>query len=491
VTARIAVVLDGPPTPAWQAQALEGLRAIADIEIVEVRLAGPVRSSRTRRLRHALERHFFPGSPDALAHVEVRESSDAGADAALTVWLSERPAAAGGSDDLVWLRHGGVDGPSEDAFARALAGGLASLESEVMLRRQGDVLVAARTVSEVRSFSETLSRTMALWKLAGIVPRAVERLPGLAQAASESQEGAPRPPRGGALLARAAAAALRAVVVRLLYRRPWSIRVRRRGAAALRAWGADEGLVRWREGHIYADPILFEHDGRHHLFCEEIPHGSTRGVISHTELRPGGAPADPPECVLSAPCHLSYPFVFADGEEVFMIPETSALGRVELYRAIAFPHRWEPDTVLLDGLDATDATVARHDGRLWLFVSVAAPHASSLDELHLFWADALRGPWHPHPLNPVVSDARCARPAGPVQRWGERLVRPGQDGSRRYGWAVSVREIDVLSTTAYAEHEIERIEPGDVRGARATHTYASDSRFEAIDLRRRRLRLRR
>jgi hypothetical protein len=69
-------------------------------------------------------------------------------------------------------------------------------------------------------------------------------------------------------------------------------------------------------------------------------------------------------------------------------------------------------------------------------------------------------------------------------------VRPGQDGSHRYGWAVSLREIDVLSVTAYAEHEIERIEPGDVRGARATHAYDADSRFEAIDLRRRRLRLR-
>ena len=242
---------------------------------------------------------------------------------------------------------------------------------------------------------------------------------------------------------------------------------------------------------MYADPFLFEHDGRHHLFCEEIPHDGPRGVISHTELRLDGAPADPPKRVLQAPYHLSYPFVFAHQDDVFMIPETSAARRVELYRAVAFPHEWEREAVLIEDIDAADATILLHDGRLWLFAAVAAANASSLDELHIFWAETIRGPWHPHPCNPVVSDVRCARPAGPIQCWDERLVRPGQDGSRRYGWAISFRQIDALSLTDYAEHEVGRIEPGDVLGARATHAYAADSRFEAIDLRRRRLRLRR
>ncbi len=120
-----------------------------------------------------------------------------------------------------------------------------------------------------------------------------------------------------------------------------------------------------------------------------------------------------------------------------------------------------------------------------MFVGVAAPDASLLDELHLYWAGALRGPWHPHARNPVVSDVRCARPAGAVQRWGSRLVRPGQDGSRRYGAAISFREIDALSREDYAEHEIARIDARDVRDARAAHSYSADARFEAIDLRRR------
>jgi hypothetical protein len=194
--------------------------------------------------------------------------------------------------------------------------------------------------------------------------------------------------------------------------------------------------------------------------------------------------------VLEAAHHLSYPFVFAHGDEVFMIPETAAARRVELWRADPFPRAWRREAVLLEDVEAVDATVLEHEGRLWMFVGIAAPGSSTLDQLHLFWAADPRGPWTPHPRNPVVSDATCARPGGPVFRHDGELVRPGQDGSRRYGGGLSLRAIDVLSTEAYAEHEVGRIGPEDVRGgAHATHAYAVDGRFEAIDVRLRELRI--
>ncbi len=513
----ICVVLDGPPTPAWQARSLAELSALPALDLAAVRLVrGPVPRAAAQWLE-ALERRLLRAAPDALAptHVRAREGPPEAADAevsagALVVWLADGDRPDAGTGELVELRHGGGSEPASDVFARAVITGIPCIESELVWRSGGEEIVVERTVSAVRQFSLGSSRDLALWKMATLVRRGVERLvagegPALTGAATATRPaGLEAPPSPGALARHALRAWSRVLVTRLLYRRPWSIRVRPRGANPAGDWSKSANLLQLEPGHVYADPCLIEHAGRHHLFCEELVHGGRRrgrrlhggrrrapqpGVISHTELPTDGTIARAPVPVLERPYHLSYPLVFAHGDDLLMIPETSAVRRVELYRAIEFPHRWELVTTVLDGIDAADATILDHDGRLWMFVSVAAEHASSLDELHLYWAHAPAGPWHPHVCNPVVSDVRCARPAGAIQRWDGRLIRPAQDGSRRYGGAISFRGIDVLSVSAYAEHEVDRLEAADVgHGARATHTYSSDGRFEAIDLRRRELR---
>lgn len=493
---RIAVVLDGPPAPAWQRRALENLAESPVLELAEVVLLGAQRRRVLWRERDAIERHLLKLGEDAMELGPVAATTDtargpAGPGGELVVWLSERPPPAGEPREVLALCHGGFSEPADAAFSRAVLQRRSSLQSDLLLIRGADAVVVERTVSEVRAFSVTLSRDMALWKLAPAIRRAAERAPGLSLPA-QLPAPAPAGPSGAALLARASATWARVLTARLLFRRPWQVRVRVR-AGELRVpvgWKGGSELVRWRPGHLYADPFLFEHEGRHHLFCEEVVGPGEPGIISHTELRPDGASADPPAPVLQASHHLSYPFVFAHEGELFMVPESRAAGRVELYRAEDFPRGWRREAILLEDLDAVDSTIVAEAGRLWLFAGVAAPGASSLDELHLFSAPAPRGPWVAHPRNPIVSDVRGARPAGAIQRWGGRLVRPAQDCSRRYGGAVSFREIDVLSTSDYAEHEIARIDPGDA-GARATHTYAADGRFEAIDVRRRELRLRR
>jgi hypothetical protein len=489
-TRPIALVLDGPPSPAWQASTFAELERSAAVEVVELRLAARKRRSVAQRLQTAVERHIFDPGPDPHAPVDVAPRAPGGSPATLLVWLSERSPPEEDPRDLLWLRHGGVEEPADDAFCRAVLSRASCIISELILRHERTPVVVERTVSGVRPFSKTFSCTLALWKLSAAVPRAVHRLPGLSLPAPAAQQARPLPSTP-ALLVRAASSWLRALTIRLMFRRPWSIRVRESRAGRTADWDRNDGLVRWRDGSIYADPFLFEHEGRHHLFCEEVSLGAKRGVISHTELRLDGIPADPPKPVLEADCHVSYPFLFAHEGEVFMIPETRAARRIELYRAVSFPHGWRRDAILLGDIEAADATVLAYDGRLWLFASVSAPGASSADELHVFWAEALRGPWHPHACNPVVSDVRCARPAGAIRHWGTRIVRPGQDCSRRYGGAVSFREIEVLTPSAYAEHEIDRLDPANLGGARAAHTYASDGRFEAIDLRRRELRIRR
>ncbi|HEX3511617.1 MAG TPA: hypothetical protein VHT27_11035 [Solirubrobacteraceae bacterium] len=481
---QIAVVVDGPPTPAWQARVLAGLERSQEVEVVEVRLAGRARRGPARQLRDAVERHIFPVGDDPLASVEIAPRTAGMESATLVVWLCEQPVPATEQRDLLRVRHDGLSQPVERAFRAAVLERRPCVESEAVLRSDRGTVVAERTISAVGPASETASRTLALWKLADLLIRAVERLPGLDERTT-ADDAPPSPRAGSALRMRDVASWLRAPATRLALLRPWWIRVRVRGEAPTKGWQEEDRVVRWGDGRMYADPFIFEREGRHHLFCETVPSGSKKGVIAHTELHLDGALASPPKIVLDLDYHLSYPCVFEHGGEVFMIPETAAVRRIELHRAVSFPDVWEREEILIDDIAAVDTTFFEHDGRLWLFAGVAAEGGSYSDELHLFWADSPRGPWHAHARNPVVSDVRGARPAGAIQRWGSRIVRPAQDCSRRYGAAVSFREIDVLSTSDYAEREVDRLLPADLPRARATHTYAADSHFEAIDLRRR------
>ena len=230
---------------------------------------------------------------------------------------------------------------------------------------------------------------------------------------------------------------------------------------------------------FWADPFPVAHGGKHYLFAEELPYATDRGRIVYFEIDAQGK-AHGPHTVLERDYHLSYPFVFEWEGAHYMVPETEQSGRVELYRAVEFPQRWELDRVLLE-VPAVDATLAEIGGRWWMFLNIAAPHASSCDELHLYHADSPLGPWTPHAMNPVKSDVRSARPAGRIFRWRGRHYRPAQDCALRYGHAMVVHEIVRLTPTEYVERPVTRIDPRWAPGLLATHTLNADGRLTAID----------
>ena len=116
-------------------------------------------------------------------------------------------------------------------------------------------------------------------------------------------------------------------------------------------------------------------------------------------------PVGTPVPVLEEPYHLSYPFVFAREGAVWMVPESSINGTVDLYRATAFPGGWVKEATLLSGLTAGDVTLLEQGGRWWMFATVRDVHAdngsgpirgSYSDALYLWSALDFRGPWTPH-----------------------------------------------------------------------------------------------
>lgn len=206
-------------------------------------------------------------------------------------------------------------------------------------------------------------------------------------------------------------------------------------------------------GRFYADPFLHRANDRTFLFVEEYPYADKRGVISVAEVVDGQI-TSAPVTVLKRPYHLSYPFVFEHDGEFWMIPETGENRSVELYRATEFPGTWELHTVLMKGAVFSDATILRHDGLWWLFVTADWFGAATQDELSIFYSEALDGEWKPHRANPVKSDSRFSRSAGRIVQRGERLFRPAQNCDRTYGAGIAWFEITELTPTSFSERHI-------------------------------------
>jgi hypothetical protein len=241
---------------------------------------------------------------------------------------------------------------------------------------------------------------------------------------------------------------------------------------------------------FWADPFPVMSNGRHYLFSEEYLYETERAHISVMEIdRVNGA--GKPSVALAEPFHLSYPFMFEWRGDHYMIPEMADKGDVLLYRARSFPHDWQPVQTLLEGVPGVDATLAEIDGTWWMFVNIAPDpdRYGDNDELHVYFADTPLGPWTPCRGNPVKSDVRSARPAGRLFRHGGHWIRPSQDCSRRYGYAINFNRITSLTRDSYCEVEVAKVLPEWAPELLGNHTYNQIAGLTCVDgVRRKRIR---
>jgi hypothetical protein len=207
-------------------------------------------------------------------------------------------------------------------------------------------------------------------------------------------------------------------------------------------------------GRFFADPFAIEDNGQYYLFCEEWDYSLARGRISlmeSTDLRSFNSPRP----VIEQPFHLSYPFIFQYDAEWYCLPEQHQANKVTLYRAKRFPYFWVEDETVLPGFPGIDPTVFFKDGLWWMFIGRLTEHwREPADSVHLFYAEVLKGPWRPHPMNPVVERPSRARSAGRVFDLDGRLIRPVQDSTRTYGGGLLFFDITTISPTEYAERQI-------------------------------------
>ena len=238
------------------------------------------------------------------------------------------------------------------------------------------------------------------------------------------------------------------------------------------------------KGLYWADPFVISKQHFHYIFIEEYVNKTGKGHISVVKLDQEGKLLGS-EAIIEKPYHMSYPFVFEVNNELYMIPETKENKTIELYKCFAFPKKWEFVRNLMEDVCATDSTVFYYKNKWWMFTSINLTEREDIYfyELFLFYSeDLISENWKSHPGNPIITDTKYSRQAGKIFSIGNKIFRPSQDCSGRYGKAFTINQITKLTENEYEEVLISHVEPVWDQKLKGMHTFNFNSEIIVSDV---------
>jgi len=199
---------------------------------------------------------------------------------------------------------------------------------------------------------------------------------------------------------------------------------------------------------VLADPFLFVKNNQLFLFYEDLSAYGGKGVIRMTRsdnMRDWTKPI----IVLQEKFHLSFPFVFEDNGEVYMIPETYQDLSVRLYKANEELTEWVYIKTLLQGEKYVDSFVYVQEGIYFLFAPIESSDHNYVQ--NLYYSNSLYGNWILHPSSPIALGKEIARNGGAIFCFDNKIYRPAQNCAVRYGGNVGMCKVEILSANEYKE----------------------------------------
>ena len=370
------------------------------------------------------------------------------------------------------------------------------MQSTLIIKRGTEAITHTYqiTKSMVPAMAISRARNQHFWKLTGIMLRALQELAHLGEAAFFQQLTKRPTPKNGQLssfkpptnydasinIGRHSTRLLHKAWKKLNYREQWILLIAK-GKQPVFDFSAFKKIIPPKD-RFWADPFILQEKDKHYLFFEELEYATNKGVLKVAEITPAGK-LENISTILEQAYHLSYPFVFSYQNKWYMVPEAHQSNAIQLYEATNFPYQWKFKMHLMQGVCAMDSTLFYHNEKWWLFTTLTEQKgASHHDELFLFFADSpLTDSWQPHPMNPIVSDVSSARPAGRIFQHNNKIIRPSQDCTRKYGFGFHLNEIIQLSTMNYEEKSVLHVRPDWDPQLHRTHSFAYQTGWTVID----------
>jgi len=211
------------------------------------------------------------------------------------------------------------------------------------------------------------------------------------------------------------------------------------------------------KNEFWADPFLIEYHNELYAFFENYEYTKGKGKISCAKIIDNQF-TDIKE-VLCLTTHLSYPFIVKEGDDIFLIPETLGNKKLEVYKCLEFPTKWELYSTAFENEEIVDTTYYKdeNDDR-WLILNKGYLNKT---ELYIYKIDSLKfNTIEPHKLNPVIIDNLTARNGGAIFKYNNEYYRPSQVNSHgKYGNGLNINRIVKLNLDEYVEEKLITVEP--------------------------------
>ncbi len=211
-----------------------------------------------------------------------------------------------------------------------------------------------------------------------------------------------------------------------------------------------------------ADPFGISIEGEDIIFFEEYNYKNDKGEIKKFQGK----------CFMDSGIessgHLSFPYLFIDGADLFCLPEAAQNNALPLYKFARDKKLFEKCNILIKDQAIVDPVLFFFKDCYYLFCTLKE---YSNVELHIFYSHNLTGDYIPHSLNPVKTDICSARPAGNMFWYKENLYRPSQNSAEAYGRKIILNRVLELSPKRYREEKVKMIEiPQTAKYNKGIHT---------------------
>lgn len=243
----------------------------------------------------------------------------------------------------------------------------------------------------------------------------------------------------------------------------------------------------------YADPIPFSFDNNTYVAMEVFDCKDGKGYIGLSFFNKNGVLTSPQK-IIDEPFHLSFPYIFTYQGELYLLPESSSVNQIRIYKMGEniydwnLYHKYDNMTGIVD----TIVSIDYNTGYLYLLATQKNKENYLLTQLRYF----IIKDWETMQLVDISRSldskyySLSLRNGGKILEYKHICYRVLQESTlKQYGVNLLFSQIDSMDEKSFSEHIVKKVDTtsmqiplsSKITQILGTHTYGLCEDYEIID----------